>query len=180
MGGGRPTVRRPRNFAHRAVGSVAFRRFFANRLTITKLLWDCNLTYHNNDISSQWRIRSYVDSRGAVIAKDWLDGLRMKERAKVVSRLEFLAYQPRSNWRRPDFDQLKGQVKGLGEIRIRNLAGQETRLIGFFDEIRWTFVIVLIVTKKGHQYNPKSWEEVALSRVKEVRLDGSRASDWYP
>ena len=138
------------------------------------------MTNHNNDISSQWRIRSYVDVRGSVVAKDWLDALGVKERAKVVARLEFLAFQPRSNWRRPDFDLLKGQVKGLGEIRIRNLAGQEVRLIGFFDEIRWTFVVVLIVAKKGKQYSQKSWEEVALNRVKEVKLDGSRASDWYP
>ena len=103
-----------------------------------------------------------------------------KEKAKVLRKLEYLVGQPRSEWKRPNFDQLHGNAATLGEIILKKISGMQTRLIGFFDEARGIFNIVLVVTKKEKQYEPKQWVEVALSRMKDIKINPERANDWYP
>jgi hypothetical protein len=98
----------------------------------------------------------------------------------VLIKLEYLVYQPRSGWTRPRFDLLHGAAATLGEIILKKVGGVQTRLIGFFDEARGIFNIVLVVKKKSKQYDPKDWIESALSRAKEIKANPERANDWHP
>ena len=98
----------------------------------------------------------------------------------MLRKLEYLVDQPRSEWTRPRFDLLHGAATTLAEIILEKVDGVQTRLVGFFDEIRGIFNIVLVVTKKGKQYDPKHWAEVALNRAKEIKTNPERANDWYP
>ena len=98
----------------------------------------------------------------------------------MLRKLEYLVDQPRSEWKRPYFDQLHGNAATLGEIILKKVGGVQTRLIGFFDDTRGIFNIVLVVTKKEKQYEPKQWVEMALSGVKDIKINPERANDWYP
>ena len=111
---------------------------------------------------------------------EWYEGLGAKDKASVLVKLEYLIAQPRENWIRPRFDLLHGTASGLGEIILKKVGMVQTRLIGYFDGARSVFTIVLIVTKKGKQFNPKEWEAVAQDRKKDIQTNPEKANDWNP
>ena len=98
----------------------------------------------------------------------------------MQTKLEYLVDRRRDEWKRPEFDALHGAAKGLGEIILKKIDGVQTRLIGFFDEQRSIFNIVLVVKKKQSQFEPRDWEEIAQKRKKEILTNPEKANDWYP
>lgn len=138
------------------------------------------MTNPKNDISLPWRLRTYIDVRSRSEAGAWFDALGSKDKARVMRILDYLVFQPRSEWKRPHFDQLHGSTAQMGEIRLNKIEGVQTRLIGFFDSVRMVFTIVVVVTKKERNYSPRDWESIASKRMSEVRSNSERADDWYP
>lgn len=121
-----------------------------------------------------------MDARSRVEAVVWFASITSKDKAKVMRKLEYLIDQPRSEWKRPNFDLLHGNAASLGEIILKKIGNVQTRLIGYFDESRGIFNIVLVVTKKQGQFHPKQWVEIALGRMKEIKISPERAIDWNP
>jgi hypothetical protein len=121
-----------------------------------------------------------LDNRGRSIMKEWFDGVGSKDKARVLRILDYLVWQPRSEWRRPQFDQLHGPVAQMGEIILKVIGGVQTRLVGFFDDKRMVFTIVLVVTKKEPNYLPRDWEQISIKRMIEVKANSRCADEWYP
>ena len=121
-----------------------------------------------------------MDSRGRSIATVWFDEVGSRDKARVVANLDYLIWKPRSEWRRPKFDQLHGPVAQMGEIILKIIGGVQTRLIGLFDTDRMVFTIVLVVTKKERNYLPRDWEQISVRRMNEVKANSGCADEWYP
>jgi hypothetical protein len=67
-----------------------------------------------------------------------------------------------------------------GEIILKVVGGVQTRLVGFFDDRRMVFTIVLVVTKKEPNYMPRDWQQISVKRMNEVKANSGRANEWYP
>jgi hypothetical protein len=102
------------------------------------------------------------------------------DQAKVLRMLEYLVDRRRDEWKRPHFDLLHGPAKGLGEIILKKIGGVQTRLIGFFDQQRSIFNVVLVVTKKQSQFDPRDWIYTSHSRKKDILINPEKANDWSP
>lgn len=138
------------------------------------------MTNTKNDISLPWKLRSYLDSRGRSVATVWFDGVGSKDKARVLRILDYLVWQPRSEWKRPHFDKLHGPVAQLGEIRVGLIDAVQTRLIGFFEAERMVFTIVVVITKKERNYLPRDWEQISIRRMNEIKANSGSANEWYP
>lgn len=121
-----------------------------------------------------------MDNRGRSIAEEWFGGVGSKDKARVMRILDYLVWQSRSEWKRPQFDQLHGHVAQMGEIILKVIGGVQTRLVGFFDDRRMVFTIVLVVTKKEPNYSPRDWQQISVKRMNEVKANSGCADEWYP
>ena len=127
----------------------------------------------------QWQIRHYRSFSGRSDVSDWYLGLRPKGRAKVAVRIDYLRQQPRERWTRPHFDQLHGDGRGLGEIRIK-LDRVQQRLFGMFGPERSQFTILLIAEEKNGRYSPPSAIGTSQTRKKEIDDGIATAAQWPP
>ena len=109
---------------------------------------------------------------------DLIDGWYQVQDEDVQSAmdaiLEFFQNRPNSDWRRPQFDALKGQTcKGLHEIRISAKSGKY-RILGFFGPQRMEFTLLIGFHKKRDSDTERACRN-AQPRKKEVEDDRTRA-----
>lgn len=92
--------------------------------------------------------------------------------ANCDARLEFLRSQPPPMWVEPDAKKLswttKSACKDIYEIRFKANNVQQ-RPMGYFDTAGQRFVIVVWVTHKGSQYDPKNYCQVAQRRWRAIK-----------
>jgi hypothetical protein len=121
-----------------------------------------------------WTLRCYVLPGGRDAIDDWYGRQHDDVCAIMDAVLEYLSQRPRNEWRRPEFDQLSGKMRELGEIRFKANRVQY-RILGFHGPRRSEFTLLVAAKKKGRVYDPKSALETALSRKAEVEAEGGRA-----
>lgn len=120
-----------------------------------------------------WVFFGYKKSNGKCAVREWYFDQSDAVRAALDAALEYLEPRTRDEWRRPEFDGLKGKQKGLGEIRI-TADKKEYRIIGFFGPQPNHFIVVMGTSKKGRVYDPPSALETATKRMNEVKSNWSR------
>jgi|SRR5580704_3647521 hypothetical protein len=123
--------------------------------------------------------RSYVDRNGADLIRRWFDGATKQARAKFRNRLRNLSHLPRDEWRRPLFDTLRGEGRGLSEIRFE-ANNVPWRPLGFFqldDNGEEVFTIVICASKDEHGWIPRNACALGLDRKAEILANPARAHD---
>src|SRR3954469_13179123 len=115
-----------------------------------------------------WVFRTYRKTHGRDEMQDWYSDLSGKDRATVLSVLQYLRAAPQ--WSEPDYKALRGKAAGMGELRFK-FGGVQNRLIGFFGPYRMSFTLLLPVRKRGNSFDPRDWENTALKRKAEVEQD---------
>jgi hypothetical protein len=121
-----------------------------------------------------WTFRSYLDSAGKDVIKDWFDHATKQARGKFRSKLRILGSLPRKEWRRPHFDTLSDDCAGLSEIRFK--AEVPWRPLGFFqgDKI---FTLVVCASKDEHEWIPRNACALGLDRKAQILSDPGRCHD---
>ena len=79
-----------------------------------------------------WALRTYVNTRGQDVVKDWYDSQSTRVQAAFGVRLEYLLQRPVHEWKEPYFSLLRGPCLGLGEVRFL-AEKRQYRPIGFLD-----------------------------------------------
>lgn len=123
--------------------------------------------------------RSYVDRNGIDVIQDWFEHASKPARAKFRNRLRILSRLSRNEWRRPLFDTLGEECRGLSEIRF-DANNVPWRPLGFFqlsgsgDDV---FTLVICASKDEHGWSPRNACAVGLARKAEISADQARAHD---
>lgn len=122
-----------------------------------------------------WNLRCYVSSRGVDEIRAWYDGMKPAVRAKFDSRIKFLVQRTRSDWKRPLFDLLGDDGKGLGEVRFE-VGNVQYRPLGFFSP-NMTFTLVFCAEERDGEFVPKDATKIALRRRQEIEDDQERSRE---
>jgi hypothetical protein len=117
-----------------------------------------------------WTFRCYVSPNGRDMIEDWYGRQTDQVQAAFDVAREYLVQRPRDEWRRPDFDLLSGNMREIGEIRLK--VDKQYRILGFFGPGRSDFTLLIGASKKGKTYNPIKAMETALDRMTQVKGDG--------
>lgn len=118
-----------------------------------------------------WTARCYRDDQGRDVIDAWYQQQPEPLQAKFDARIRHLLQQPRDKWTRPHFDGLRGNCRGLGEIRFE-FKNVQYRPLGFFSD--QDFVLLLVATKKGGTFDPRNACELGLRRMQLVEQDKRR------
>jgi hypothetical protein len=120
-----------------------------------------------------------VDRNGIDVIQDWFDHATKQARAKFRNKLRNLARLDRKEWRRPLFDALGDDCRGLSEIRF-DANNVPWRPLGYFqlngggnDE----FILVIVASKDEHGWIPRNACALGLRRKTEILADPARAHD---
>jgi hypothetical protein len=124
-------------------------------------------------VGVRWSIRCYTDERGDAI-DSWYFQQSEDLQAKFDTRIRYLRDQPNAFWCPPYFKLLDRECKGLGEIRFE-YNNVQYRPLGFFSG-QMEFTLLLVPTKKGNTFDPRSACEVGLKRKSLVIADKKRYS----
>jgi hypothetical protein len=118
-----------------------------------------------------WTIRCYVILVYRV--RDMIDDWRSRQSEAVCAALdvalEYLVQRPRNEWLRPEFDLLSGNMREVGEIRLK--VDKQYRILGFFGPARAEFTLLIGASKKGKSYDPVGTLETALKRMSQVKSE---------
>jgi hypothetical protein len=120
-----------------------------------------------------------VGRDGVDVIQRWFGGATKQARAKFRNKLRNLSRLPRDQWRRPLFDSLGDEGRGLSEIRF-DADHVPWRPLGFFqldDDGKDVFTIVICAGKDEHGWIPANACEVGLRRKAEILADQARAHD---
>ncbi len=112
---------------------------------------------------------------GDHLVMDWFDGQTHAVQANFLTRLEYLAQQPREGWIRPYFDLLSGDCKGLGEIRFKADRTQH-RPLGFFGPKRMEFTFVEFAIEKDRKFIPRAACKKGLKRMEEILKERAKTN----
>ena len=123
--------------------------------------------------------RSYVDRNETDIIRLWFDDATKQARAKFRNKLRNLSRLPRTGWRRPLFDTLGDECRGLSEIRFE-ANGAPWRPLGFFqvdEDAGDIFTIVICASKDEHGWIPRNACALGLARKAEILANPARAHE---
>ena len=126
-------------------------------------------------------LRSYLDQDGTDVIRQWFDApsTTKQARAKFRNRLRVLSRLPRHEWRRPLFDTLGEECRGLSEIRI-DADHVPWRPLGFFqtdEDGNDVFTLVICASKDEHGWKPSNACARGLIRKAEILANPARAHD---
>jgi len=118
-------------------------------------------------------IKCLVWASGQDLVEDWLKDHHADARAEFLNVMTALRDQPRSEWTRPDYGILRGDCRGLGEVRFR-VRNVEHRPIGFFigNDV---FVLVAFATERDGKFDPKNICRTAQNRKIDVLRNPRRS-----
>lgn len=120
-----------------------------------------------------------MDHDGTDVIRRWYDSAAKSARAKFRNKLRNLSRLPRNQWRRPLFDTLGDECRGLSEIRFE-ANGVPWRPLGFFmteSDMVDVFALVICASKDEHGWIPRNACIVGLRRKSEVLADPARVHD---
>src|SRR5260370_42171799 len=122
--------------------------------------------------------RSYVDRDGVDVIQDWFDHATKQAKAKFRNKLRNLARLERNEWRRPLFDTLGEECRGLSEIRF-DANSVPWRPLGFFQvhDENDVFTLVIVAAKDEHGWIPRNACALGLGRKTEILRDVRRVHD---
>jgi hypothetical protein len=121
-----------------------------------------------------WTFRCYVGEDGKDEVRAWYDAQSAQARARFVSRLKILSGLPLAEWNESLFKHLRGDCRGLSEIRF--LADRvQQRPLGFHSSAA-EFTILYCAREKGGKFVPRSACEIALERKERVTSGRSKTN----
>ena len=121
-----------------------------------------------------WQFRCYLSEDGEDVVREWHDKRSVQIRARFLSRIQMLAKLPFDEWNEPLFKNLKGECRGLSEIRFKGDNVQQ-RPLGFRSR-EYEFTILLCATEKGGRFVPRTACNTALKRKADVIASRSRTN----
>lgn len=101
-----------------------------------------------------WTFRCY-SALGKDVIREWYDSRTPEAQAEFDNTLDFLAARERPEWKRPQFDLLRNECAGLGEIRFKANKIQH-RIIGYFGPQRLHLTLLVAAIEKDRKFIPKS------------------------
>ena len=110
--------------------------------------------------NANWRVVHYETADGTCPVGEFLDGLTVKERAKVLAAIDLLEEEG-PDLHRPYADTLKD---GIHELRIK-LSGNQIRILYFFCYENF------IILTNSFSKNKKRVPEKEINKAKEYRTD---------
>jgi len=112
----------------------------------------------------------YIDTNGVNVIKDWLDGLDLRAKAKLNTRLNALEYMNRTEWCMPMTKVLKGDKDGLIAVRAEHNRIQY-RLLGYDGPNRGEFTLLACGNERNNRYIPLDIGRKAFERIEAVAED---------
>jgi hypothetical protein len=109
-----------------------------------------------------WRLKSFAPDGKRTIVLDWFREQSDAVQASFEVRLKFLMSQPPEAWQRPYVAKLRGECKGLYEIRFE-VGNVQHRPIGYFSA-ESEFTILAFATERGSKFNPHNVCQTANNR----------------
>jgi hypothetical protein len=125
---------------------------------------------------NEWTFMDYLDDRGTNPIRDWLNDRRqvpLKAKAKVDRIL--LQLTGTRLWVRPLASNLD-DYPGIVEIRIR-WTNIQYRILGYRGPLDRQFTMLFPALEKDDQFQPLNAPEIAVSRMRIVEQDWSRACE---
>lgn len=122
----------------------------------------------------QWRFRCYQSVGGTDEIRAWYDRSSKQVQARFLSRIKMLAQLPFEEWNETLYKNLRGNCRGLGEIRFFADRKQQ-RPLGFRSGLN-EFTILFCATEKGGKFVPRNACLIALARKNEVQKSGAKTN----
>lgn len=120
-----------------------------------------------------WAFHIYVGNSSRYCVRSEIEGFDAKTRAILEARIKYLQISPLNMWNRPEAAKIVEY--NLFEIRFKKVNVQ-CRPLGNFLNNSKDFVITLICTKKGSNYEPKNAFTLASKRLSGISDDGDAYS----
>lgn len=130
-----------------------------------------------------WRYRCYAVSKDS--AEDEIKRCYSRQsrqwRQKFLDRLLALRGLPPEEWELPLFRWLRGEVRGIGEVRFKADSIQQ-RILGFRGPDPDLFTFLFVAQEKNDTFTPKNAIEIAQERKAaiEANKDHSRECWLFP
>lgn len=130
-----------------------------------------------------WRYRCYAVSKDAAEdeIKGWYGRQSRQWRQKFLERLQTLRTLPADEWELPLFRWLRGQGRGVGEVRFK-ADGMQQRILGFRGPEPDLFTFLFPAREKSNAFVPRNAIEIAQERktAVETNKDHSRECWLFP
>src|SRR5437868_6977951 len=124
-----------------------------------------------------WSFRAYVSPTGKRRFEQWYMQIDPAAQAEFDTTVEFLCQRDRTEWGRPGFAMLSGNMRDIGELRF-DANKAVYRPFGFFGPQRHEFTFLVGATKKGQTYDPRAAKDTALIRMREIQSGNGSAHVW--
>lgn len=124
-------------------------------------------------MGNQFSFYDYVDEAGQNQIRAWFDSIGAKPKAKLNSRILYLAATPPGQWNRPLVDTLTGECEGLFEIRAQ-VGRVQYRLLGFHGTGERQVTLVFGARERNDRFEPLSACRQAQRRKAQVEQDPER------
>jgi phage-related protein len=126
----------------------------------------CTAHRHHNFAMLRWKFETYCSASNRNDVQTTIDDYDDYSREAFSRAVSHLSVTPKSEWHEPHSKKLKNQDP-IYEIRY-TANNRATRALGFFEESRGIFVIVLVCFHKGRVYTPPSAFDSAQRRVAQI------------
>lgn len=123
-----------------------------------------------------WLIKAFTADFQTTVVGEWYRAQNAAVRAAFEFRLEYLRVRPPLLWQRPYVGTLRGECKGLFEIRLE--AGNvQHRPIGYYPgELQFT--ILAFATERDRKLVPPMVCASAFKRMALIERDGRYAREF--
>jgi len=131
---------------------------------------------------NRWAFRSYIEG-GVDQIRLWYGQQPLDVQAELLNIIMYLRDTPADDWVRPDYDQLKGSLADLGELRVINVEASlrvHYRVLGFMDQRALEFTM-LAADRKTRRFSYREIGALALRRkalIHSSRPTYSGPADW--
>ena len=124
-----------------------------------------------------WQFRCYVSAREVDEIRKSYDASSAKVKAKFKSRLKLLSNLPYEQWNEKLYKNLKGNCKGISEIRFFEDRVQQ-RPLGYKSD-EWEFILLIWAREKNNRFEPPNACQQALNRKLETQSDRKRTNELW-
>jgi hypothetical protein len=123
-----------------------------------------------------WTIKAFTADFKRTIVVTWYVEQDGAVQAAFEARLKFLRAQPPIVWQRPHVGTLRGECKGLFEIRFE-VGNVQHRPIGFYSG-EMEFTILAFATERDNQFDPLAVCSTAKRRKALIEKDRRHAREF--
>jgi Phage derived protein Gp49-like (DUF891) len=123
-----------------------------------------------------WSIKAFTADYETTVVSTWFHAQSEAVQAAFEIRLDFLKVRPPSVWQRPYVGTLRGECKGLFEIRLE-VGNVQYRPIGYYaGELQFT--ILAFATERDSKLVPASVCALAKRRKTLIEQDWRHAREF--